>query len=79
VGGVVGGLALIACIAAFIVLIRRIRKVEQQGVVYENDARDKGAGTTNTQPVVEKSGRYGAPQGLRYPDDLQSGNVQEVY
>ena len=75
-GGVVGGLALIACIAAFVFLMRRIRKVEQQAGGYDLSQWNDGNKAPTTEPVVEQSTRYGTPQALRYPDTLHSGNLQ---
>jgi hypothetical protein len=62
VGGVIGGLALIACVAVLVIFIPR-RKVGQQEDVYElshgNVHEDKDRGAPNTEPVVEQSERYG--------------------
>lgn len=79
IGGVVGGFALILCIIVFVILIRRIHKVEQQSGAYElSHHGDKDiVGAPNTVPVVvERSESYGAPQALRYPEPVDSGNLQ---
>jgi hypothetical protein len=81
VGGVIGGLALIACLAAFIILKKR--DIEKQGGTYNlsqwNDHGNKdnppnASNASNAEPGGEQNERYGTRQNLIYPNDNLQGN-----
>jgi len=84
IGGAVGGVALLVCIVVFIILWRRIRRIEYQGPIELpprdfDDSGDKDtSGAPNVEPVVEEqTERYGTARALRYPAEIESGNLRE--
>lgn len=84
-GGVIGGLALIGCLVAFVILKKRINHLEQQGRINNmsqwNDHGNKNdllnaSISSNTEPDREQNERYGAPEDLTYSNN-PSANLQE--
>jgi len=55
VGGVIGGLALVACIFTIVILVRRIRKIE--GGDYDLSQWNNGNGGISGAPRTEPAGR----------------------
>jgi len=65
-------------------LWRRIRRIEHQGPIELptrdfDDSGDKDTGgAPNVEPVVEEqTERYGTARPLRYPAEIESGNLRE--